>query len=62
MGIERQNIQMRLAFPEGEWGEASRDLRGRDRNVCGGVRTRKPGGRNRTTCRTAVYGPVRTVV
>ena len=22
MGIERQNIQMRLAFPEGDWGEA----------------------------------------
>ena len=21
MGIERQNIQMRLAFPEGDWGE-----------------------------------------
>ncbi len=24
MGIERQNIQMRLAFPEGDWGEAPR--------------------------------------
>ncbi len=24
MGLERQNIQMRLAFPEGDWGEASR--------------------------------------
>ncbi len=24
MGIERQNIQMRLAFPEGDWGEALR--------------------------------------
>ena len=22
MGIERQNIQLRLAFPEGDWGEA----------------------------------------
>ena len=22
MGIERQNIQLRLAFPEWEWGEA----------------------------------------
>jgi RNA-directed DNA polymerase len=25
MGIERQNIQMRLAFSEGDWGEAPRD-------------------------------------
>jgi len=24
MGLERQNIQMRLAFPEGDWGEAPR--------------------------------------
>ncbi len=24
MSIERQNIQMRLAFPEGDWGEAPR--------------------------------------
>ena len=24
MGVERQNIQMRLAFPEGDWGEALR--------------------------------------
>ena len=22
MGVERQNIQMGLAFPEGDWGEA----------------------------------------
>ena len=44
MGIERQNIQLRLAFPEGDWGESPSPLQGRDRNVCGGVRTRKPGG------------------
>ncbi len=24
MGVERQNIQMGLAFPEGDWGEALR--------------------------------------
>ena len=44
MGVERQNIQMGLAFPEGDWGEAPKGLRRRDRSVCGGVRTRKPGG------------------
>ncbi len=30
MGIERQNIQLRLAFPEGDWGEApEKGLKGR---------------------------------
>ncbi len=27
MGLERQNIQMRLAFAEGDWGEAPRASR-----------------------------------
>ena len=42
MGIVRQNIQMRLAFPEGDGGEAPGGSRAGDRNACGGVRTRSP--------------------
>ncbi len=66
MGIERQNIQMRLAFSEGDRGEApvpSGEGTEMPVAVCAPESPAEDGiSYNRTTRRTAVYGPVRTVV
>ena len=62
MGIERQNIQLRLAFPEGEWGEAPGTSRAGTEMSVAVCAPESPAEDDRTTRRTAVYGPVRTVV